>query len=320
MRRMSGLRGKFHFFSERRLGRVAAEVDRRVDPAADFDFYHGLTPWIGYACPRPYGVYMDVSFQSYLEIYLNPAQFVKTDVRRICNREANWLAKATHVFCGSQWAANCTIREYGIPSDNFHVVWVGGCAGIPAQVETPTRMNFLFISLNFIKKGGHLCAEAFRKVRMEYPEATLTFIGQRPPSKVLALPGVRYAGLLRKTKPQETIRFEELLASAFALIHPTTMDTNPMVLIEAGYHGCPAVTTRAFGIQELVEDGISGFLIDPPLTAGAFASKMMLMCEDRGRYSKMRESARKITTTKLTWEAVADRISSHIGKSGVISQ
>jgi glycosyltransferase involved in cell wall biosynthesis len=258
---------------------------------------------------------MDASFQTYLEVYQNPAQFLENDVRRICDREAGWLAKATHVFCGSQWARNRTVRNYGISGDNFQVVWVGGCAEIPARVETPTTMNFLFISLNFVKKGGHLCAEAFQKVREKYPEATLTFVGQRPPPEVLALFGVRYAGFLRKTKPEEAGRFEELLASAFALIHPTTMDTMGMVLIEAGYHGCPAITTRNFGIPELVEDGTSGFLIDPPLTAEAFASKMLLLCDDRKRYVQMREAARKITTTKLSWEAVVQRITNWIEKS-----
>jgi glycosyltransferase involved in cell wall biosynthesis len=320
LRRMSGLRGKFHFFSERRLQRIAAEVERRVDPSADFDFYHGLTPWIGYACPRPYGVYMDANFQTYLEIYLNRTQFVSTDVQRICNHEAKWLAKTTHIFCGSQWARNRTVSEYGILEHNFRVVWVGGCAAIPARLQVPTTINFLFISLNFVKKGGYLCADAYQYVRRKYPEATLTFIGQCPPREVLALPGVVYAGFLRKTEPQEAKRFEELLASAFALIHPTTMDANPLVLIEAGYYGCPTITTHDFGIPELVEDGVSGFLIDPPLTAGAFASKMLLLCEDRARYSKMRESARELTTTKLTWEAVARRICDHIEKNGVVSQ
>lgn len=312
VRRMANLPGKFHFFSERRLGQIAREVSRGIDPTADFDFYHGATPWIAYDCPRPYGCFIDESFESYLAICQKPEHFLQSDLQRIYAGEAAWLQKAAHVFCGSRWAAGRAVDAYAIPDDNFRVVLVGGCADIPPQVTMPSGMNFLFISVNFVIKGGYLCAEAFQRVRQEFPEATLTFVGQCPPPEVLAMPGIRYAGFLRKTDADEGRRFAELLASAFALIHPTMMDANPLVLIEAGYHGCPSITTRAFGIPDLVDDGITGYLIDPPLSVEAFVAKMLVLCRDRSLYTGMRRAVREMTTTKLTWEAVAQRIAGHI--------
>jgi len=313
LHRMADLPEKFHFFSESRLGKIAREVSRRIDPTADFDFYHGATPWIAYECPRPYGCFIDANFQSYMAIYQKPERFLQSNLQRIYAGEASWLTKAAHVFCGSQWAANRTVNEYAIPDDNFRVVWVGGCAEIPQRIAIPSGMNFLFISLLFSIKGGHLCAEAFNRVRQQYPEAILTIIGQRPPPEVLAMPGVHYAGFFRKTNPADARRFAELLASAYALLHPTSMDTNPLVLIEAGYHGCPSITSRAFGIPELVEDGITGHLIDPPLSVDALASKMLALSRDQTRYARMRQAVREMTTSKLTWEAVAQRIAGHIG-------
>ena len=173
-------------------------------------------------------------------------------------------------------------------------------------------MNFLFISTDFIKKGGQLCATAFQLVRAKYPEATLTIVGSSPPSGVLGLPGVSYTGYLRKTIPSEAKQFEDILSSAFALIHPTTMDTMGMVLIEAGYHGCPVVTTKSFGIPELVQNDVSGFLIEPPLKAEAFAAKMLKLCRDRELYTRMRQTARNFAVTNLNWESVVQRIVSRI--------
>ena len=312
LRRLAKLQGKFHFFSKRRLGQIADEVACSIDPTADFDFYHGATPWIAYDCPRPYGCFIDESFESYLAICQKPEHFLQSDLQRIYDGEAAWMKKAAHVFCGSNWAVDRAVQVYSIPNDNFRAVLVGGCADIPPQVTMPSGMNFLFISVNFIIKGGHLCAEAFQRVRQEFPEATLTFIGQCPPPEVLAMPGVHYAGFLRKTDPDEGRRFAELLSAGFALIHPTMMDANPLVLIEAGYHGCPSITTRAFGIPDLVDDGVTGYLIDPPLSVDAFVDKMLMLCRDRDLYTGMRQATREMTTTKLTWDAVTRRIADHI--------
>jgi glycosyltransferase involved in cell wall biosynthesis len=315
LRRLCGLPGNFQFFSQRRLRNIAAELHRRTDDAASYDFFHGQTPWIAYESPRPYAVYMDACFSTYLDVYHQRSDFCGRDVQRICRREAAWLSGAANVFAGSRWAIGSTVRSYSISSANFHPVWVGGCADVPETCSSPSGRNFVFIGLDFLRKGGRLCADAFRIVQHKHPEATLTFVGERPPPDVLSLPGVRYAGFLRKTVAEERKRFEEILSKAFALIHPTTMDTMGMVLIEAGYYGCPAITTNDFGIPELVKDGVSGFLIDPPLTSSAFGAKMLQLCKDQTMYLKMREAARAITTTKLTWEAVTQRIVEHIERT-----
>jgi glycosyltransferase involved in cell wall biosynthesis len=308
LKKLCGLPREFHHFSDRRLDRIQGLVRARLDPSAAFDFYHGATPWSAGKSPRPYGSYIDASFDTYLDIYHDRTKFSKTDIQRICRREAEWLAEAACVFCASDWALKRTVAAYSISERNFRVVWIGGNTAIPLKAGCPKGFDFVFVALDFVRKGGHLCVEAFTIVRKAYPQATLTIVGQCPPEQMLQLPGVRYAGLLRKTNPKEAMDFEGILATAFAIIHPTTMDTIGQVLIEAGYHGCPAIATNDFAIPEIVKDKISGFLIKPPLTADAFAGRMLQMCGDRERYLRMREAARAHTTGQLTWEAVIGRI------------
>ena len=172
----------------------------------------------------------------------------------------------------------------------------------------PGGLRFLFIALDFERKGGRLCAEAFARVHKKFPAARLSIVGTQPPREVLDLPGISYEGLLSKSIPAELRKLDSLYASAFALVHPTSSDIQPLVISEAGYFGCPAIAARSFGIPELIVDGVTGFLVDTPLTAEAFANRMLELCNNQSRYLKMRKAVRKHATTKLTWSGVGDRI------------
>src|SRR6267154_707130 len=76
LRRTGGLAGSFHFYSRDRLMTIARAVDRNVDETADCDFFHGPTPWIMYDSPRPYFVYTDTCFSTYVDLYHDRAHFL----------------------------------------------------------------------------------------------------------------------------------------------------------------------------------------------------------------------------------------------------
>ena len=65
------------------------------------------------------------------------------------------------------------------------------------------------------------------------------------------------------------------------LIHPSRADAFPTTLLEAMAAGVPIVATRIGGIPEIVDDGVSGVLIDPPPTAGALGEALAPLLEDR---------------------------------------
>jgi len=82
-RRILGAKGNFYYYSDRRLDTCAKAVAARCLTGADADFFHGATPWLHCHAGRPYYTYIDACFETYLALYLNPAEFRPRDVARI---------------------------------------------------------------------------------------------------------------------------------------------------------------------------------------------------------------------------------------------
>ncbi len=310
--RIAGLRGSFQYFSRRRLDRIARQVGRLVDGQADVNFFHGATPWVAFDASTPYACYLDVCFATYMTIYHDSAHFSRADIERIEKQEAEWLRKAARVFFSSAWALEEAARAYDLDRSTLCVAGMGGHVPIPAADRYLGGRDFLFIALDFAGKGGNVCVDAFRQVRAAVPDARLRIVGERPPQDVLRIEGVVYEGLLNKNVPAELKRMQELLAGAFALVHPTIRDATPQVFAEAAYHGCPVVAPRSFGIPEMIVDGVSGCLVSAPPTATDVAKRMHWLCENADDYRRMRSSARAHALAKFTWEQVGDRIASEL--------
>jgi glycosyltransferase involved in cell wall biosynthesis len=310
--RLAGLRGGFQYFSRRRLDRIALEVGQRVDDRAGVNFFHGSTPWVAFEASTPYACYLDVCFATYMTIYHDAAHFSIADIERIEKQEAEWLRKATRVFFSSAWALEEAARAYDLDRSKLCVAGMGGHVPIPSVDRYSKGRDFLFIALDFEGKGGRVCVDAFRQVRAELTDARLRIVGERPPQDVLETEGVSYEGLLNKSVPVELQRLQSLFASAFALVHPTTKDATPQVFAEAGYHGCPVIAPRSFGIPEMIVDGVSGCLVSAPPSAAEVAARMLWLCGNPDAYARMRRSARAHALSKFTWEQVGDRIASEL--------
>lgn len=243
------LRGDFFFYSQKRLERIAGEVHAGALADAALDFFHGFTPWILTAPARRYIAWSDCAFHDYIRIYHSYECFNADDLVRIERTEAAWLKRAHRVLFSTRWAAERAIDAYGL--DAAHVATTGtfGEIEMPAADGYAGAKEFAFVSTDFEAKGGSTVLSAFRKVRQRHADACLVIVGAQPPSDAKE-PGVTVAGYLRKEVPEEYALFRKTLAAARALVHPTNSDISPHIIVEAGYFGCPAITSNRFAIPE----------------------------------------------------------------------
>jgi glycosyltransferase involved in cell wall biosynthesis len=68
----------------------------------------------------------------------------------------------------------------------------------------------------------------------------------------------------------QTSRPQEPLAAADLVVLPSDTEGQPRVAVEAGLSGLPVVATKVGGLGEIVEDGVTGFLV-PPGDSARFA-------------------------------------------------
>ncbi len=289
-RRVAGARGSFFFFSERRLKKIVDEVHAQCRADARLDFFHGFTPWILTKPQRPYMAWSDCTFRDYIDIFHRREQFSADDLQRIEQAEAAWLKDARYVLFTSSWATKRAISHYALDASRVGSVGTFGEIEMPPLDAYDGGEEFAFVSTNFRAKGGPIVLSAFREVRKVHPGASLIIVGDAP-SNLGAEPGVSFAGFLRKEIPGEYQRLLQILGRARALVHPTRSDIAPLLLVEAGYLGCPVISSRKFGIPELVEDGRAGLLLDDPSEPAMVASAMQWMLEHTDEYRKMREAA-----------------------------
>ena len=304
--RLVGLRGNFAFYSDKRLRKINESIKEYYD--SDYNFFFGQTPWISYNSPKKYGVYMDADFLTYLDIYSNLSDFKPKDINRIVKMEEAWLQNAEHIFVGSQWTWDRMSESYDLEEDKKIILYTGGNIDLPKEDKYNGSLDLVFISLDFEKKGGYICVEAFMKVKETFPSLRLIILGQRPPQEIIELDGIMYGGFLRKNNPDELNKFIGILENAFLLVHPTKMDTMGAVLIEAGYFGCPSIAPARFGIPELVINNLSGYVIQSPFTALDFAGKIKYLLSNEEIYFKMRQNAWNHTRSNLTWDIIGNKI------------
>lgn len=312
-RRVLGLRGDFFYFSERRLEAIRSEVEERLrESASELAVFHGFAPWIHTIPKMPYIAWSDCTFWQYVHIYHDANCFRKSDLVRIMDREAAWLRNAERVIFRNAWAASSAIREYHLNPSQVAVVGNYGFIVPPAADIYSGPADFLMITTNFRQKGGAIALEAFRQVHEAHPDSRLLIVGDQPDKKMLREPGVVYLGWIDKSDPSQQNLLTQTFAQAMCILHPTTADTNPMVLIEAGYFGCPAISTRCFAIPELVVDGISGLLLQNPTDVPALVKSMKWMLQRGESYFRMRVATRSHMLGYYTRDAFQHRLSSEI--------
>lgn len=157
------------------------------------------------------------------------------------------------------------------------------------------------------KKAPHLVILSFQKVLERVPDARLIMVGNGPlmdsaMSMVKAL-GIEKSIELPGPKPHQEVA--ELMRNVRAFVqhsvtaHSGDSEGTPVAVMEAGGSGLPVVATRHAGIPDVVEDGVTGFLVDEGDING-MAEKIILLAQDPALAARMGEAAQKKVRTSLT--------------------
>ncbi len=150
-------------------------------------------------------------------------------------------------------------------------------------------------------KGQAQVLRAMRRVHREMPEAVLLTVG----TPTAALPGK--APLVVGTEP---LSGRELAAAyglaAIVAVPSVCLDVFPTVALEAMAAGRPVVVSCFAGTSEIIEEGQTGFVVNP-LDVEALAERLRLLLRDSARAAQVGEAGRRLVEERYTIERCACR-------------
>lgn len=206
----------------------------------------------------------------------------------------------------SQKVADAFVAYHGVAPDAIRIVPNGvDCqkytpdnrtvhrAAIRKELRLePDTLLLLMIAHNFKLKGLSSAIRTLAQVRRQSPRVHLAVMGGASPRRYRRLArslGVAGDVTFLGSRPDSI----PLLAAADTLIHPTYYDACSLVVLEALASGLPVVSTRATGVDELMTDGVEGFLVSDPGETDAMAGHVNRLLDPAIR-EEMGQAARQL--------------------------
>jgi glycosyltransferase involved in cell wall biosynthesis len=292
----------FARYRRRGLGAMTAPAVRRRtraahDRLADADalVLMGTT----FEIPRtiPYVTYDDMTVPQFARLQRLP-EVVTTPWKA---RQVRALDDAVACCVTGTWVADSLVSDYGVDAARIAPVGIGAnTVSAPVEDRDWSTPRFLFVGVDWERKGGRRVVDAFRDVRRAIPTATLELIGRIPE---ITEPGVTVRGWLdmRTAAGREALLAAYRRATCFVM--PSRFEPFAIVHAEAGMAGVPSIGTTQGGVAEVIGPG--GTTVDPGDHEALVRAMTTLADPDTAR--RLGALARP-HAERFTWEAVSLRI------------
>ena len=265
--------------------------------------------------------YMRFRIPLIIRLHGSDAYFCKLENRKqkLKNKmfERSALNNATAFIAPTIYAGKETARIFNLDRKRIKIIHNG------LQIENfnnqiPEKFDentILYIGTIIRKKGVFELAQIFNKVVENNQEARLLLIGSDSPDlktgsnstyklveKLFSNKSLKQVNYLGKISYKEVIKH---IKNAHVCAFPSFAESFGMVTIESMALKKPVVNTNIGWAQELIDDGVNGFLVHP-LDIELYAKKIALLLEDKALCLKMGSSARIKIQSTFNIDKIAD--------------
>jgi len=232
---------------------------------------------------------------------------------------------ASGVIANSDAVREVLVKEFGIQYKHIHVIHNGVDCERIARIRRSRRDLFPFLSLdaklivnignmNSEVKGQAVLIEAARTICAAIPEVTIVLVGDGPLRAGL-MDRVREIGL------QERFLFLglrsdvlQILSCADLFAFPSFAEGLPNSVLEAAALNVPVVATSVGGIPEIIQDGVSGLLVQPKDPQG-LSEAILKILRNPDLAAKLAQASQERVCSEFGFKAVLSRLESLYGRS-----
>ena len=155
-------------------------------------------------------------------------------------------------------------------------------------------------------KGHAAAAGAVRELSRRFPNLRLLVLGDGPDRAEIE-------ALLRDLGSSAILAGERhdvaaVLNASDVLVHPSRMEAFPTALLEAMAAGVPCVATAVGGVPEIVRDGETGFLVEPPASGDDLAAAIGPLLADAATRRRLGDAGRRLFEQRFTLSHWMDRL------------
>ena len=194
----------------------------------------------------------------------------------------------------------------GFDGSSFEIVHYGiEPDGVP-RAYAPDVPRLLCVGRLIPIKGHIVLLRAFAQARRQVPSLRLDIAGRGPLEPALR-------ALVKELGIQDGVRFlgyvapiQRAIEDAAAVVVPSMGEGFGMVALEAMERARPVIAAEIGGLGELVEDGVTGYLV-PPGEAEPLADAIVAVASDLPRAAELGEAGRRRALEEFLQDRCTDR-------------
>ncbi len=279
---------------------------RRVVRRLNLDIIHVQSPFLlgalGARCARRLGIPLVFTFHTMYEKYVHYVPFAQTITSEITRTVCREFSNKCNMVIVPTMIVKEYLNEIGVRSPIRSVP-----TGIDIDIYSkgdpnwlrekfnidPDKKVLIFVGRLGQEKNVNFLLKSFADIAKTNPDTILVLVGEGPERKDLEheseLMGIRGRLIFTGTLSKEEV------ASAYCgsdiFVFASVTETQGLVVGEAKAAGLPVVAVRAYGVSEMVEDKVDGFLTE--LTQSEFTGKINLLLNNDELRAAMSKNARK---------------------------
>jgi glycosyltransferase involved in cell wall biosynthesis len=173
----------------------------------------------------------------------------------------------------------------------------------------PAHKVVLWVGYPVAFKRVPLLFKVFRCVGEAEPDARLLLVGDlaKSPEDLVVLAraeGIAERVIMPGAVLHDQLPFYYTLGDVY--VHTSAYEGVPRVLFEASAAGLPLVGMQAVGVDEVIEDGVNGYLV-PDGDIEQMAARIVALLHDLERAQSMGETARRIAFERYDSDRYAEQ-------------